>query len=263
MDRPLRIVQLSDVHLSKEPHKLLLGVNTEESFRAVIDHIKKNHDYPDLVLLSGDLSQDGSKESYIRVAEMLADLASPVYVIPGNHDNVHAMKAVYPYGPIRIERHVLFHDWQMILLNSHKENAVEGHLDQQEFNFLKTCLEKSSLPALMSFHHQPVSVGSMWLDRLGVCNAEEFWQEIKSFPQINTILFGHVHQEHEGERQGVRYYSTPSTCIQFKAKSREFALDKIGPGYRWLELYQNGKMKTLIKRVPYYIGEFLKDAKGY
>ena len=40
--------------------------------------------------------------------------------------------------------------------------------------------------------------------------------------------------------------SSPSTCAQFLPNSDDFALDVRSPGYRWLELSDNGAMHTKV-----------------
>jgi len=262
-DVPLHIVQISDIHLFRDKRKSLLGVNTQESFEAVLSVLKSDKK-PDLILLSGDLSQDSSEESYERLADMLKEFPIPIYYVPGNHDDSKVMSQVYPSGNLTHHRHIVLKNWHIILLDSHKLNAVEGYLDRMQLSFMQHCLQMyPEHHALVVFHHQPVPVGSAWLDRLGVENAEELWQILARFPSVRTILFGHVHQQHEGKKGEIHYYSTPSTCIQFKRKSVDFALEELAPGYRWVELYSDGSIKTEVKRAAHYVGVFDESATGY
>ncbi len=48
---------------------------------------------------------------------------------------------------------------------------------------------------------------------------------------------------------GVRVLATPSTCIQFQPDSNDFALDKLNPGWRYLELMGDGRVLTSISRL--------------
>lgn len=260
---PFRIVQLSDIHLFEEPQKGLLGVKTNDSFNAVIDLIKKEQK-PDLILLSGDLSQDGSKASYLRIADQLKAFTVPTYYVLGNHDNAAVLNETYPLENITHHRHIVLKEWHIILLNSQKVGAVDGFLDQTQLNFLQHCLQMyPEHYAIIVFHHQPVPVGCAWLDKLGLTNADELWSIVKSFPKVHTILFGHIHQEYEGQKNGIQYFSTPATCIQFKRKQDDFGLEKLSPGYRWIELYSDGSLKTGVNRTADYVGIFDENAKGY
>lgn len=263
-DVPLRIVQISDTHIFAEEDKSLLGVKTQESFNALINLVKSDGPTPDFILYTGDLSQDASQSSYIRVADELSRFQVPVYCIPGNHDDSQIMQQVYPRGMFSLQKQLVFEGWQFILLDSHIHHKVEGFLSQAELDFMEQCLKQHpNLRAVIVLHHHPVPVGCAWLDKIGVTNAAEFWQVLKRYPQAHTVLFGHVHQQFEGIKEHIKYYSTPSTCIQFKRKSAEFALEELPPGYRVLDFYPNGDVKTNVRRVDHYVGTFEPDAQGY
>lgn len=261
---PFRIVQISDIHLFGDKNNALLGVNTLESFEALFNLLKADNLNPNMILLSGDLSQDGSKESYIRIADIVNSLNIPIYCVPGNHDDSDMMARVFPRGFVSMQKQIVIDGWQLILLDSHIPRKVEGYLNENEFDFLENCLKMyPNHHAIVVFHHHPIPVGCEWLDKIGLTNAAKFWEFLIPFQQVNFILFGHVHQLHEGEKQNIKYYSTPSTCIQFKTKSSNFALDELPPAYRLIDLFPNGQLKTHVKRMSYYVGQFQKDAKGY
>lgn len=261
---PLRIIQISDSHLFADASQSLLGVNTEESFQAVVSFIKNAAGKIDLIIHSGDLSQDGSKESYERVAQALKELQVPVYYIPGNHDNVRTLTAVYPIEPISGHKHIVLKNWHIILLNSQKPGCVEGYLDASQLTYLQHCLQTyPEHQAIIVFHHQPVLMGCAWLDNLGLKNADEFWQLISGYPKVNSVLFGHVHQENVQMVNGVKCYSVPSTCIQFARDCDEFGLENLPPGYRWIDLHEDGFLETGVQRIEKYVGKFDKHAKGY
>src|SRR3990167_10732885 len=122
-ETPLRIVQVSDIHLYGDKAHSLLGVNTQESFTALITHLKQDKK-SDLILLTGDLSQDGSKASYVYITDVLKELEVPVYYIPGNHDNLSTMMEVYPRENISQNKHIVLKNWHIILLNSQKDGCV-------------------------------------------------------------------------------------------------------------------------------------------
>ncbi len=261
---PIRIIQISDIHLLADTNGSLLGVNTQESFDAVIELVRKEKEPLDLILLSGDLAQDGSEIAYRRLSSLLKVLQIPIYFVPGNHDHLKQLAHVFPTDAISNKKQVIIKNWQLILLNSQVPGIVHGHLERSELDYLEQCLKAyPEHHAIIVFHHQPVPVGCAWLDKQGLTNDQECWQVLSSYPQVNTVLFGHVHQEFEQTVHGIKCYSPPSTCIQFKRKQDKFALENIPPGYRWLNLYADGRIETGIRRVKKYIGVFEENAKGY
>lgn len=261
---PLKIVQISDLHLLADKKGSLLGVNTQDSFKAVLDLLEQESDKMDAIILSGDLSQDGSAPAYIHIANLIKSLAVPVYYVPGNHDNVSVMMKVYPRDTILNEKHIILRNWQIILLNSQKKGAVEGYLDEEQLQFLQHCLRTHpQYHAIVLFHHQAMPVGCTWLDKLGLTNANQFWDIIGHFSQVRAVVFGHVHQSFEQKKNGVMMYAPPSTCIQFKPNIADFKLDPLPPGYRIFYLFEDGHIETVIRRVKHYIGIYDEHAKGY
>lgn len=241
----------------------LLGVNTTESFQAVITKLKGIASTLDCILLTGDLSQDGSRESYERIAAFLEPLSIPVYFIPGNHDDAEMLATIYPLSPIRTDKHLLFKRWQIILLDSHVPGLVAGKLAESAITQLQQLLDQHTQHALLVMHHHPLAVGCGWLDPLGLQNAEYFWQVVNKYKQVAIVLNGHVHQVFHQRLNHLDCYMSPSTCIQFKPKQVEFALDNQPPGFRLLTLHDDGTHTTEVVRLAAYIGKFNASADGY
>lgn len=258
-----RIIQISDIHLFADPNKELLGVKTQQGLQSVLDILTDESDIA-FILLSGDLSQDGSADAYKRLAEMLQPMHVPIYYVPGNHDNVKIMSAVFPHATISNHKHIVLKNWHFILLNSQIPGAVEGHLDKAQLSYLQHCLQTyPEHRAIIAFHHQPVSVGCQWLDNLGLDNADEFWKILSHYPAVHTVLYGHVHQGLDLKVGHIHCLSAPATCFQFKRHQDQFGLEKLPPGYRWIDLFDDGHLESGIKRVAEYVGVFDDGAKGY
>ncbi len=261
---PFRIIQISDTHLFSDADKSLIGVPTQKSLAAVLDLVKQKAGTFDMILHSGDLTQDYQSSSYLRLAEMLSIFNVPIYCVPGNHDDPEMMTKIYPYEKMLNDKQIIKGNWQLILLDSHKKDAVEGFLHASQLAFLEDCLQKyPKHHAIAVFHHQPIPVGCHWLDQLGLTNSEEFWKITARYPQLKTVLFGHVHQQFEQEINGIKCYATPSTCFQFKRKQNDFGIEDLPPGFRWLHLYDDGHIETAVERVDHYVGKFEKNTKGY
>lgn len=43
--------------------------------------------------------------------------------------------------------------------------------------------------------------------------------------------------------------AAPATCVQFRPRSAAFCIDTVEPGYRWLELHDDGQIVTEVVRV--------------
>jgi Icc protein len=262
--KPLRLVQVTDTHLFADPDERLLGVSTERTLAGVLEQIRSDGARPDAVLATGDLSQDGSPEAYRRGGAELGSLGAPVYWLPGNHDRPGVMKEHFVGGRIRAERGFRARGWQIVLLNSVVVGEVGGHLGDDELERLEGSLRAHPAQhALVCLHHHPVAMDTVWLDGVGLGNADAFFGVLDRYPQVRGVLWGHVHQAYDRVRRGVRLMATPSTCFQFLRGSREFALDASPPAYRWLELAADGGISTQVRRAAGVDASFDVGASGY
>ncbi|MEO1144795.1 MAG: 3',5'-cyclic-AMP phosphodiesterase [Cyanobacteria bacterium J06638_22] len=246
------VLQLTDTHLFADEEAMMAGMQTVKSFQTIIERISTLPRRPDLVLLTGDLSQDESTKSYHRLRDAINALGIPAYAIPGNHDIIPVMTPILQGGQFRTGRSLQQQHWNLVLLDSVVPGQVAGRLAETELAFLDEQLAAHSiLPALVTLHHPPCLINSTWMDDIGLLNAEEFFAVLDRHPQVKLVVFGHIHQKFEGERKGVRYLGAPSACVQFKPRSETFSLDETLPGYRLLTLHPDGQFDTVVKRVPF------------
>ncbi len=249
--KPLRVVQISDSHLFASLEGRLLGLCTEDSLKLVLDKVRKEQPGLDLILATGDISQDASPEAYQRFHRYLDAFGVPNYWLQGNHDITAPMITTLG-GHTRLSPCVIDRDgWRIIMLNSSVEHQVPGKFTPQELDFLARALDESKdRHVMVCLHHHPVPMGCKWLDTQVVRNADEFLSIVDRYSHIRAIVWGHVHQESDNLRKGVRMLSVPSTCVQFKALSDDFAIEEdLNPGYRWFHLHADGTLDTAVSRV--------------
>ena len=246
---PVRLVQITDCHIYADADTRMRGMNTRHSLEAVCALIARDRDDFDALLATGDLSQDGSAESYRYLAGYLPGLGLPIFWIPGNHDEAAVMADVLVGPLISPARHLLVGAWQVLLLDSTLPGEVHGRVAPAQLEFLDEAL--SAYPerhALVCLHHQALEAGSRWIDEKGLHRSGEFRQRLEPHRQIRAVLWGHVHQEGQRSIGGVEWMSTPSTCIQFKPGIDEFGIDDRAPGYRELTLHPDGRVETAVRR---------------
>ena len=142
--------------------------------------------------------------------------------------------------------------------------SVPGYLQDDQLQLLARALsEAPERHHLVCLHHHPVSIGCAWMEPIGLRNPEAFFEVLDRFPQVRAVLWGHVHQEIDRQRNGVRLLASPSTCIQFAPGSEAFQVDRLAPGYRWLRLNHDGSLETGVS--PHTGIDFVVDysIKGY
>lgn len=244
-----RILQITDFHFLAHPGDTMLGVDTEQSFTATLAAALANGAAPDLALLTGDLAQDATPATYRRLREHLTGLPCPVYCLPGNHDDPALLAAELPGGPIHCQPDILLEHWRIICLDSTLPHSPVGRLRPDQLELLERLLdEHAGHHTLIALHHHPAPSGSAWMDTMQLENGQDLLERLSRRPAVRGIVFGHVHQDLDLEYRGLRLLGAPSTCFQFLPAQAEFALDPTPPGYRWLELYPDGRIGTRVER---------------
>jgi 3',5'-cyclic-AMP phosphodiesterase len=241
-----RLIQVTDPHIGASADYRLAGVDTRRTFAEVMEQVRLEE--PDILMMTGDNAADYSADAYRHFFSVMATFSQPWYWLPGNHDKVATAESVEGARPF--QRLVDLEHWRIILLDSVVPRSPNGELGEDELNFLAAALAEPGHRHLAIFlHHHPVDINCAWLDTQRVADADRFFALVDSCPAVRGIFWGHIHQEFNAERQGVRLHSCPSTCIQFLPDSDDFALDLIAPGYRVIELRDNGEINTYVRRV--------------
>ncbi len=267
MKRPAKILHLTDLHLFADQKTTLVGINPLHTFQKVVtkilDGLQQNR--PDLVILTGDISQDYSLLSYKMAIKTLQQFSCPIATTMGNHDNFSSFTSIFN-NPTQIVDHIAnITNWRILLLNSHWAEHVDGKISKADLIFLQEKLaEDTTKPVIIFLHHHVLPVASTWLDKIKLQNSEQFLDSISKYKNVKAVICGHVHQDTTNLYNDVTFLSTPSTSWQFALKSHNFRLDNTMPGYRWIDLHEDGTIKTEVVRIE-HDDTFIPDttSKGY
>ncbi|MDH0647984.1 3',5'-cyclic-AMP phosphodiesterase [Pseudomonas sp. GD03858] len=258
---PVHVVQLTDAHLFADPAGGLLGLKTRDSLAHVVDQVRREQPRIDLLLCTGDLSQDASVASYQAFSALTAKLGAPARWLPGNHDEAQVMRAV---APELVQAVTDIGQWRIVMLDSAVVGATFGLLADDQLAVLDQALGGAGeRHCLVCCHHQPVDIGCAWIASIGLRNADELLKRLHPYPQVKALLWGHIHQEWDEVRDGIRLLATPSTCIQFAPRSDDFKVSEEQPGYRWLRLHADGRLETGVERALDFEVRLDFDSPGY
>lgn len=240
----LRLVQFTDPHLFGNESEQLRGVATLPSLKKTLAQAQAR-DWPvDAILVTGDIVQD-DPTGYVQFRRLFGGLGKPVLCLPGNHDEPEIMRRELGRAPFITGGAVDMGAWRIVLLDSVIPHSPGGKLSEQSLRELDAALSSAAgKHTMVCLHHHPVSMSSLWLDRVGLANADEFFNVVDRYRHVRAILWGHVHQSYDGLRKNVRLLATPSTCAQFLPLADEFAVDPRPPGYRTLALHPDGRIET-------------------
>lgn len=240
--RWLRVLQLSDCHVSAAPGAVYRGSDPRATLEGVLQAARAWA--PELMLVTGDLSEDASADSYQYLAKRFGSLGVPMLTTPGNHDVARLQAACFEGCPIEDP---LIHRqgrWQIVVLNSAVEGYVPGVLSDRMLAGLQKALLNRDLPKLLVLHHQPVPVGSPWIDRYPLEGPERLWALLDGRADVRGIAWGHVHQMFDAWHGPTRLLGGPSTVTNSLPGRSEFTPDPRGPACRWLKLGPAGEVVT-------------------
>jgi Icc protein len=191
------IAQITDVHIGFEP-----GNSDEfncQRLDQMLQHFHDGPNRPDLLIISGDLTDRGDAESYQRLARAIKNCAFPVYLGLGNHDLREAFSAQFPYFPTVsgfVQYVVNLNGLRLIMLDTLEVGRHAGAFCEVRAQWLQDRLsEAPDVPTVIIMHHPPIEVGIEWM----TTDAAEPWVSrfadvIDGFDNIKAIWCGHIHR---------------------------------------------------------------------
>lgn len=255
MESAIRIVQVTDLHLTADPADTFLDVRTAETAARVFDAIRDLEPAPDLVVATGDLTQDGEVASYRRLRTLAESLPCEMRCVLGNHDGRRAFRAGWE-GQSMPDDAPLDYTFdigglRLIVLDTTVPGEEGGRLEEDQLRWLARQVDAAGpAPKIILLHHHPVEVGSPWMDRMMLSNGDDFFRAIAPGKATTLgIIFGHVHQDFETRWEGVPVLGTRPTSVPFTPRTDRFIPSDDPPGYRVVEI-EDGRLQSRTVPVP-------------
>ena len=257
------IAQLSDLHVLQHGTRAYGVVETNPFVERALKAVSELDPRPDVVILSGDLTDGGLDAEYDILADMIRrHLEMPVYLIPGNHDRREGMKARLGHLPgVRqdpkfIHYVVEDHPVRLVMLDSVVAEQGHGELCAVRLAFLDRALSESpKQPTLVVLHHPPFMSGIAHMDEVSLRDPGPFESVIRRHPQVERILCGHAHRPIIARFGGTLVQVAPSVAHQVTLDFRPDApatFDMEPPAYL---LHRWGPDARLVSHQA-YVGEF-------
>ena len=247
----MKIAQITDLHLVKDKYKKINDINSFNSARLVVERISKNYGELEHLVVTGDISDDGSIESYNHLKEILKPIKSSIHLMPGNHDCIETLEIFRNTINIENQFYIENSHWLFFMFYTKKDDSPNGYIKDIELQtFKSTVKQKIQKNIIIFLHHHPVLIGSEAMDKMVIENASLLLNLIRNNSQVKGVFWGHIHNEFETKINNARMLSTPSTCFQSKPKSKTFKIDKsLTPGFRIIDLNDTGSFKTKVIRI--------------
>ena len=198
---PNFLVQLTDPHI-REPGRLAYGrIDTAPYLQRAVGSVLRLRQRPDAVVITGDLSDFGRAAEYAHLAELLAPLTMPVYLMPGNHDDRHEMRRSFPgHGYLGSEGFVQYSvkigAIRLLTLDTVVPGQSHGTLCAERLGWLEAQLETTGdEPVVVAMHHPPFRTLIGHMDAIGLREGgPELEALVARHPNIERIICGHIHR---------------------------------------------------------------------
>jgi len=225
----MRVIQITDPHVVAPPKKVSSRIDSALMLQEAVSRIKA--DMPkigpvDAVLITGDISDDGSAESYALFRDLIGPLDLPYFVIPGNHDKREPMRSAFAnqgYVPTcgRLNWSINLKGVHLIGLDTLVEGQGGGILETDTLEFLAHALADAGHdPVLLAMHHPPFASGIQFMDSVGLAGIDLLTEVVNASKADIRIVCGHVHSMMAGAVGRVNAFSGPATCSTFAADFR-------------------------------------------
>jgi Icc protein len=196
----------------------------------------------DAVIFGGDITQDHTPASYRLFSNLLneSSLASPVFWLPGNHDELSEYEAIENHQ-ILPHKKLVAEGCEVLLLNS-KGATPAGWCSQAHLDELNRQLSRSDNAILAICHHHPIPING-YLDKHILENGAELLNLLVDSNKVKALVHGHVHNDYKLDFRQLPILSTPATSIQFSKATPDWQQQNLGPAIRLIEFSQS-ELKT-------------------
>ncbi len=223
----IKVAQLTDLHLLNNKNLLINDINPYDNLKSIISKVLSNkYDY---LFISGDISENGSIESYQLIKTIFDDIGVSICCIPGNHDNkTNMLEVLSESNNIKFSEKLSLPNWDILFLDTAFDGEPHGLLTNKALEKLQFNIESSNSPNIcIVMHHLPCVIENPYIDCEILKNSSEF-QKIIEGTKVRFVTFGHVHNYYTININSISYESTPATSFQLKIKGGvpQFVVEK-------------------------------------
>lgn len=231
------IAHLSDLHVCADGVAHRAPIDLDAALHNGFAALAALDPRPDVILVTGDVADDGDPVAYARAVDLLRGLKRPVVVVPGNHDDPTEFAAFMrdlsaessvPAPPLASLRD--FAGLRVIGLASHLPLTSAGGLDDPQLDWLDDTLAAGpTRPTLLAVHHPPFRCGIGFMDRIRLIEgAARLECIVAAHPHVLGLVCGHHHRAMETLYGGRPCFVAPSLSYQVELDMRPGGEGRIG-----------------------------------
>ncbi len=193
------LAQLTDTHIADPAGDSEQVVDNNERLAKAVERLNQETVQPDVVLATGDMTDNGTEVEMDILADLLAPLRAPVLAIPGNHDDRATFRRTFDMPWATDDSHLSWTadvgDLHIIGLDTLKPGTHGGLFDEERQRWLTDALDESgSRPTVIAMHHPPFLSGIHWMDAMRLEGMDTFSKIVARRSNVVRILCGHLHR---------------------------------------------------------------------
>ncbi len=233
-----KLAILSDIHVTP-------GNANEGKLKEAVAEI--NGSDVDAVIVSGDLTNEGSDVQLRNVKSILDGITKPLYVIPGNHENNWSQSACKTFNDLWGNDRFVFTVGKLVVIGMNCGPFMkmgDGHIKQEDLTWLDKTLSEMVKPGMkvLSINHYPL------LDDLD--NYRDYAYILKKYPVI-THVNGHWHRWRQYETDGI--IGLMVRCLDMGDGDYGYTLMDVDLDHDWIHVYNKTLGKERDIRYAYKI----------
>lgn len=230
------VLQLSDTHLAPDPGDTVFGRDADARLATVVDAVERSGAAIDLVLLTGDLTNEGGLAPMQRLHDAVAALGRPMMAIPGNHDHPDEVGSVFGAST-----DVELGGWRVVGFDTTVPGQTAGRIDVAAA--LRSIDSRPSVPTVVALHHPPRSRSTH--PQFQLAGAEELLAALSERTQVKAVVGGHLHDAFELPGPGgLPILGCPSTVMAISHQGDDMTIGDGDTGARILELGEDGRVSS-------------------
>lgn len=224
------IAHLSDPHLRQRGHLYQGLIDSNAMFDLALDTLAALRPEPDIVIIGGDLVDEGTEADYETVRDALKRVHQPVYAIPGNHDERENFRRCFQGSDYIAASGPLHFDtgdrWpvRVIGLDVTVPDRHHGDIDDEALDWMRRRLtEYSDRPTVLLMHQPPVDSGIPYIDAYKSIHGERLSELLCQHRNVERVLCRHIHRFMQTRFGGSLLMTAPSTTTSIALRLSEDA----------------------------------------
>ncbi len=236
-----KIVHISDLHCGSSyfiPHML----------ERVVEEI--NAVKPDLVVATGDITDQGFKSEYVAASGFLAQIeCKNVIIVPGNHDsrNVGYVHFEDYFG--ELDKKIEIGPFALYALDSSEPDLDEGRIGREKYDDVTDFFTGNEKLKIVAFHHHLIPIPGTGRERNILVDAGDFLRVLVE-NDVHLVLSGHRHVPNIWRVEDMYVINAGTASTR---RVRGYSV----PSYNIIEMHTDEGILRVYRKVPFESSELV------